>query len=214
MKNILNYDDIREILEPILIVLKLTDNIESKFISFDKHGLILYIAKYNSEYWKELFLFEFKNISGKQLNFGSPTTEGRPDAGYGGLFWRGPQEFIGGSVLDSAGRNDCDVIMGKPAHWLAYTGTHTDTLQKSTLIFLDNPDNPRYPNQWFVRSKRFPMVSFAFSFDKIYLLSDQNSFSLRYRLLIADGEPSLEQINSVSKDYTSIEQAQLSESRY
>jgi hypothetical protein len=60
-KNILNYDDIREILEPILIVLKLTDNIESKFVSFDKYGLILYIAKYDSEYWKELFLFEFKN---------------------------------------------------------------------------------------------------------------------------------------------------------
>ena len=46
--------------------------------------------------------------------------------------------------------------MGQPASWLAYTGKHdgvtaAQVTNDSTLIFVDHPDNLRYPNKWFVR---------------------------------------------------------------
>ena len=40
-----------------------------------------------------------RNVSGRAIPLGSPTTRGRENAGYGGLFWRGPRSFTGGSIL-------------------------------------------------------------------------------------------------------------------
>ncbi len=38
-------------------------------------------------------------MTDRAIPIGSPTTRGRENAGYGGLFWRGPRSFTGGSVL-------------------------------------------------------------------------------------------------------------------
>jgi hypothetical protein len=145
---------------------------------------------------------QLTNVSGKNLEFGSPTTEGRPEAGYGGLFWRGPRDFIGGEVFDSEGRQSASDIMGKPASWLAYSGKHDNSFNKSTLVFIDHPDNPRYPNKWFVRTERFPVVSFAFTFDKIYTLADKARLKLNYRIVVVDGEVNVEQINEIAENFS------------
>ena len=47
--------------------------------------------------WVLVFDTAMTNVSGETLPFGSPTTKGRDNAGYGGLFWRGPRSFTGGS---------------------------------------------------------------------------------------------------------------------
>ena len=53
------------------------------------------ISEINPEggYWCLDLSFRLVNVSQQLLAFGSPTTEGRPNAGYGGLFWRGPRSL-------------------------------------------------------------------------------------------------------------------------
>ena len=48
--------------------------------------------------WLLAFETTMTNVSGAEIVIGSPTTAGRPNAGYGGLFWRGPRSFTGGTV--------------------------------------------------------------------------------------------------------------------
>jgi len=139
------------------------------------------------------FHTQLTNVWPEELRFGSPTTAGRPNAGYGGLFWRGPRSFTpSGSIRTAAGLQSDETpeaeIMGTASAWLAYTGRHDGTGNRSTVLFLDHPNNPRYPTQWFVRRDPFACVSFAFSFDEEYTLSADQVLALQYRLVICDGE--------------------------
>jgi hypothetical protein len=63
------------------------------------------ISEINPEagYWSLDLSFALVNVSQQPLAFGSPTTEGRPNAGYGGLFWRGPRSFLHGRILGADG---------------------------------------------------------------------------------------------------------------
>ena len=63
--------------------------------------------------WVLAFETTLTNVSGADIVFGSPTTEGRPNAGYGGLFWRGPRSFTGGTVVTADGTGG-DELMGTP----------------------------------------------------------------------------------------------------
>lgn len=126
------------------------------------------------------------NTSGADITFGSPTTEGRPNAGYGGLFWRGPRSFTGGRVLlpDAAGG---DELMGRRAPWLAFAGQHDGHGRWSTLVFADSPANFSFPSQWFVRAAPFAAVCPAPFFAATYTLAAGQELTLRYGLAIADG---------------------------
>ncbi len=134
--------------------------------------------------WYLDFKFRLTNVSQQKLEFGSPTTQGRPKAGYGGLFWRGPLAWqnpkmglFEESLLDGA--------MGVRTAWLAYSGGAPD--QRATLIFVDHPTNPRFPNPWFARDVEYVGVCFAFMFDQAYFLPPDETLTLRYRVVIADG---------------------------
>jgi hypothetical protein len=133
--------------------------------------------------WALRFATSFTNVSGAEITIGSPTTEGRPNAGYGGLFWRGPRSFTGGSV-HVPGRVGGDELMGVRAPWLAFRGQHDDHGDFSTLVFVA-PDEPK----WFVRSQPFAAVCPAPFFDReVRVLPDQ-TLSYRYTVVIADGAP-------------------------
>lgn len=140
-----------------------------------------------------------RNIRGAALEFGSPTTQGRDKAGYGGLFWRGPRSFIGGLMTLADGRQalmDEGDLIGERAPWLAFTGRHDGVDHESTLLFIDHPDNPRYPTQWFVRAMGFPGASFALTFDELFILQPGEEVNLQYRIVIADGIWPHEQIKA------------------
>lgn len=141
--------------------------------------------------WKTLL----RNTSGRRLRWGSPVTEGRQTAGYGGLFWRGPRSFIGGSVVTSAGVRD-DEAMGQSAAWLSYTGLHDISLRASTVIFVDCPSNPVYPTPWYVRTAPFPVVSFAVTFHEPLLIEPGEELGLTHHAIIADGHWKEDRIES------------------
>ena len=137
-------------------------------------------------YWALDFTTSLRNVRGETLHIGSPTTEGRPLAGYGGLFWRGPRSFDKGEVITAAGHEGPEA-MGQAAAWLAYTGRHDGSGNASTLAFLDHPANLRYPNKWFIRQTPYACASFAFMFDEVYAFEAGETITQRYRLIIAAG---------------------------
>jgi hypothetical protein len=137
--------------------------------------------------WGLGFQTTVANTTSSAIVFGSPSTEGRPDAGYGGLFWRGPRSFTGGRVTlpDEAGG---DELMGRRAPWLAFTGQHDEHGRWSTLVFGDAPANFSHPSQWFVRSTPFAAACPAPFFDKTHALPAGHEMTLRYGIAIADGD--------------------------
>lgn len=142
--------------------------------------------------WVLTFQTTMTNISGAALPIGSPTTNGRENAGYGGLFWRGPRSFTGGTIL-APGFAGGEEIRGQRAPWVGFTGTHDETAHRSTLVMVDSPDNPRGPTspgldpEWFARNEWFACVCAAPAFSEEIPFAPDESLTFRYAVVIADG---------------------------
>jgi hypothetical protein len=133
------------------------------------------------------FATTLRNISHRDLEFTSPATQGLTGSGYGGLFWRGPRSFTGGDVFAAGGLTGHTEVMGRSAPWLAFVGTHDGSCAQSTLVFVDLPDNPCYPNEWFVRSEPFPCVCFPLAYSRPLPFASETELRLRYHVIVADG---------------------------
>lgn len=141
--------------------------------------------------WTLELSFQLTNVSGILLEWGSPTTVGRPNAGYGGLFWRGPRDFTKGTILASDGREG-EEMMGQTSPWLAYSGAHDSRDGGATLLFVDGKDNP--PTKWFCRSGPFAAVSASFMFDEVYEQAPEATIELEYRIVILEGQRKAEEL--------------------
>jgi hypothetical protein len=140
--------------------------------------------------WSLDLTFRLTNVSGQPLELGTPTTQGRPRAGYGGLFWRGAPALLGGRVIVADPGLAGDDLMGCRSPWLAYSGAG------ATLIFRDSPANPRFPTAWFVRQTPYPGVSFSFMFDRVYVLPAGETLALHYQIALGDEEWSRPQVEA------------------
>ncbi|MEU6784874.1 PmoA family protein [Nonomuraea angiospora] len=137
--------------------------------------------------WALVFDTEMTNVSGGTLAFGSPTTKGRENAGYGGLFWRGPRSFTGGTIQSPAGAGG-DELRGTRAEWFGFRGRHDESGDHSTVVMVDAADNPQHPPQWFARSEDFACLCPAPFFSEEVELPDGQSLRFRYAVVIADGD--------------------------
>jgi methane monooxygenase PmoA-like len=136
--------------------------------------------------WLLSFSTSMRNISGEEIAIGSPTTQGRADAGYSGLFWRGPRSFSAGTLLTQDGPAG-EELMGQRVPWLGYVGRHDGHGGASTLLFADNQANFCFPCQWFVRTGPYACVCPAPFFSSEYQLAAGHSLTLSFSVLIADG---------------------------
>ncbi|MCL2728471.1 MAG: PmoA family protein [Actinomycetia bacterium] len=127
------------------------------------------------------------------LRFGSPTTAGRPDAGYTGLFWRGPRAFRGGHAFTAGADHAERDLMGEQAPWLAYSGEHDGRDGHATLVFEHAPGNDHagekgtHPAHWFVRTEPFAAVAPSFAFHEELVLEPGEALARSYRVHVADG---------------------------
>ncbi|WP_328468143.1 PmoA family protein [Actinoplanes sp. NBC_00393] len=137
--------------------------------------------------WVLVFATRMTNVSGGVLDFGSPTTKGRANAGYGGLFWRGPRSFTGG-VVQSPDGTGADDLRGKRAEWFAFRGRHDGTGGASTVVMIDDTANPQHPPQWFTRSEEFACLNPAPFFSAELALDAHASLAFRYAVVIASGD--------------------------
>ncbi len=136
--------------------------------------------------WRLSFGTAMRNVAGHVIGIGSPTTEGRENAGYSGLFWRGPRSFSGGTVLTPDGPGG-DELMGWRGPWLGFTGRHDGHGRASTLVFCDRAENFSAPSQWFVRTGMYACVCPAPFFSEEYPLEAGQTLQLGYDVLVADG---------------------------
>lgn len=136
--------------------------------------------------WVLTFATTMTNVSGEHLDIGSPTTKGRDNAGYGGLFWRGPRSFTGGTILTS-GTAGGEEIRGLRAEWAGFTGRHDGTDTASTLVVVDDAANPAHPPQWFVRNEWFAALCPAPFFSQELPFPPDSTVAFRYAVVVADG---------------------------
>ncbi|GAA4618793.1 PmoA family protein [Actinoallomurus liliacearum] len=160
-------------------------------------GRELAVRDVTGDSWALEFATALTNVRGEALVFGSPTTNGRPAAGYSGLFWRGPRAFTDGDVIAADGQGGPE-LMGRPAAWLAYVGRHDEVDRASTLMFFDDPG---FGSDWFVRTTPFPAVNPSLAFAEEFALPPGETLRLRYRIVVADGAWDRLRLDAYAEDH-------------
>ncbi|MFJ3582913.1 PmoA family protein [Streptomyces sp. NPDC090127] len=100
--------------------------------------------------WALDLTFALTNVSGAGLSVGSPATNGRPGAAYGGFFWRAPRTATAPAVFgpDADGEEQ---VHGSVRDWVALAG------EGWTLVFAGATEETRR-DPWFVRAAEYPGV--------------------------------------------------------
>ncbi|MFE0452090.1 PmoA family protein [Streptomyces sp. NPDC058914] len=128
--------------------------------------------------WALDFTFSLTNVTPDPVTIGSPATNGRPGAAYGGFFWRARKEAAAPDVFTAATSGEAGTH-GERADWLALAGTDW------TLVFAGATDATRR-DPWFVRTAEYPGVG--------------SSLASAERLAIAPGDTAVRRIVTVVAD--------------
>ncbi len=129
--------------------------------------------------WALDFTFSLTNVTSGPLSIGSPATNGRPGAAYGGFFWRARKESSAPDVFtpDTEGE---EAVHGRPADWLALAGSGW------TLVFAGATDRTRQ-DPWFVRTAEYPGVGSCLAPDERLPIEPGDSVVRRVVTVVADG---------------------------
>jgi hypothetical protein len=130
----------------------------------------------SADAWGLVFETVMRNATGRDIRLGSPGTEGRHGAGYGGLFWRGPAEMEHGEVHAAGGTG-----MGARGDWMAYSGGD------ATVVMTDHETNPRHPTPWFVRTDDYAGLCPAPFFSETMHVAPGEKLRFGYTVVVADG---------------------------
>jgi len=129
--------------------------------------------------------------AGGGVRLGSPATNGRAGAGYGGLFWRlPPADELEVSTPTATGEAD---VHGSVAPWLAVTlriGAH-----RATLVLVADP---QAADPWFVRVSDYPGVGAAWAWDRPVIVTPGHPLQRSYRFVVADGRRIPQQLAEVA----------------
>ncbi|WP_329112480.1 PmoA family protein [Streptomyces sp. NBC_01353] len=129
--------------------------------------------------WALDFTFSLANVSGGEVSIGSPATNGRPGAAYGGFFWRAPLEGASPEVFGADAEGERSVH-GRAADWVALAG------QGWTLIFAGATEETRR-DPWFVRAAEYPGVGSSLAFADRLTVADGAAVVRRVVTVVADG---------------------------
>lgn len=116
--------------------------------------------------WALTWRSALRNITSESLGFGSPTSKGRDNAGYAGIFWRGPAVWTGGEILGPGGPAG-DAARGASGPWLAFVAPD----RSAGVLMLDaTASPPPAGHPWFARSEEYAGVNPApFFYDETVL---------------------------------------------
>lgn len=137
--------------------------------------------------WALTFDTRLTNVSASPIAIGSPTTKGRENAGYGGLFWRGPRSFTDGTLVAPGACGSGDDVRGARFEWMGFVGRHDDVDRASLVLMLDDAANPQHPPQWFARSEEFAALNPAPFFSEEVVVAPGETVRFRYAVGVADG---------------------------
>jgi hypothetical protein len=149
---------------------------------------VLTASVLSDDAWALTFESRLTNVSGESVAIGSPTTRGRENAGYGGLFWRGPRSFTGGTLVAPGISGAGDDVRGRRFEWMGFVGRHDDVDASSLVLMVDDAANPHHPPQWFARSEEFAALNPAPFFSEEVVIASGETATFRYAVGIADGD--------------------------
>ncbi|MFC9179996.1 PmoA family protein [Streptomyces globisporus] len=129
--------------------------------------------------WALDLSFALTNHSADDLSLGSPATNGRPGAGYGGFFWRAPKEAAPPDVF-SADRAGEESVHGRTSDWLALAGDGW------TLVLAGASEGTRR-DPWFVRTTEYPGVGSSLAADERLPVPAGATVVRRVVTVVADG---------------------------
>lgn len=155
--------------------------------------------------WAVDLTTELTNVRGSTIPLGSPTTAGRPDAGYTGWFWRGPRSWTGCELMSSDALVDQNDIMGTGAsRWVAFHNQHDEQDGGGTVIAYrgtaSSQDAEVPPVKWFTRTIPFAVASQSPAFDQEILLPNRGVLRLNHRFVFAAGIRDSEQVKQLAED--------------
>nr|WP_151479874.1 PmoA family protein [Streptomyces albicerus] len=129
--------------------------------------------------WALDFTFSLTNTTDGLLSIGSPATNGRPGAAYGGFFWRARKEAETPAVF-TAGTEGEDAVHGARADWLALAGATW------TLVFAGATEQTRR-DPWFVRTAEYPGVGSSLAHEERLPVPAGETVVRRVITVVADG---------------------------
>ncbi|MFC8093733.1 PmoA family protein [Streptomyces sp. NPDC057301] len=129
--------------------------------------------------WALDFTFSLTNVTSRPLSIGSPATNGRPGAAYGGFFWRARKESSAPDVftIDRDGEQE---IHGSRAPWVALAGSTW------TLVFAGATEQTRL-DPWFVRAQEYPGVGSSLADEERLPIPPGETAVRRIVTVVADG---------------------------
>ncbi|MET9967425.1 DUF6807 family protein, partial [Streptomyces sp. NPDC006356] len=129
--------------------------------------------------WALDFTFSLTNVTADPLTIGSPATNGRPGAAYGGFFWRARKEDSAPDVftVDREGERE---IHGTRAPWVALSGSTW------TLVFAGATEQTRR-DPWFVRAEEYPGVGSSLASEERLPIPPGETAVRRIVTVVADG---------------------------
>lgn len=129
--------------------------------------------------WALDFTFSLTNATGLPLSIGSPATNGRPGAAYGGFFWRARKEATAPDVFTASTEGEA-AVHGHRADWLALAGA------RWTLVFA-GATAPTRRDPWFVRTAEYPGVGSSLAHDERLPIPPGETVVRRVVTVVADG---------------------------
>ncbi|MFI6658404.1 PmoA family protein [Streptomyces sp. NPDC050523] len=129
--------------------------------------------------WALDFTFSLTNVTSGLLSIGSPATNGRPGAAYGGFFWRARKEHDAPHVF-TADHEGEEQVHGTRADWLALAGAGW------TLVFAGATDATRQ-DPWFVRTAEYPGVGSSLACAERLPIEPGDTVVRRVVTVVADG---------------------------
>jgi hypothetical protein len=135
--------------------------------------------------WWLVFDTEMLNIGDRTLAIGSPTTNGRPNAGYGGLAWRGPDTFTGGTVHVAAGPGGDD-LRGTVQEWMGISERPAGGHSVALVVMLADPEGFSGLPRWFVRTDEYALLCPAPFFDQTMSIPPGAARRFRFAVVVAD----------------------------
>ncbi|MFI9343523.1 PmoA family protein [Streptomyces sp. NPDC052773] len=129
--------------------------------------------------WALDFTFALTNPTATPLTIGSPATNGRPGAAYGGFFWRARKEATAPDVFTPGAEGEA-AVHGRAADWLALAGSSW------TLVFAGATDATRR-DPWFVRTAEYPGVGSSLAHDARLPVAPGDTLVRRVVTVVADG---------------------------
>ncbi|MER5308592.1 PmoA family protein [Streptomyces sp. NPDC002773] len=129
--------------------------------------------------WALDLTFSLTNTAGRDLSIGSPATNGRLGAAYGGFFWRAPKEAAAPVVFGSDADGE-EAVHGVRSDWVALAG------EGWTLVFAGATARTR-EDPWFVRAAEYPGVGSSLAHGARLAVADGETFVRRVVTVVADG---------------------------